>query len=132
MLRMYLGGYKRAIFSYFTLLGYCIKSCIKYLFLIQQLGYLVDLCLDRTVCTERVRYPYTEHAASGLPNPFSLGGGGMIYTSSRPADVTTRSPRTVAECLLTRSMLIKMYYLFMVCACIYVQLYLQSVNFGSC
>ena len=34
------------------------------------------------------------------------------------ADVTTRSPRMVAECLLTRAMLIKMYYHFMVCACI--------------
>ena len=41
-------GYKWAIFSYFTFLlrGYCIKSCIKYLFLIQHLWYLADLCLD--------------------------------------------------------------------------------------
>ena len=30
---------------------------------------------------------------------------------------TTRSPRMVTECLLTRSMLIKMYYHFMVYAC---------------
>ena len=56
-------------------------------------------------CCERVSQPY------------SLGGGGTIYPGSRPADVTTRSPRMVAECLLTRSMLIKMYYHFMVCAC---------------
>ena len=46
------------------------------------------------------------------------GVGATIYPGSRPADVTTRSPRMVAECLLTRSMLIKMYYHFMVCACI--------------
>ena len=72
-----------------------------------------------TVCTEQVGSPYTEHAASGLPNPTPLEwGGGTIYPDSRPADVTTRSPRMVAECLLTRSMLIKMYYHFMVCACI--------------
>ena len=43
----------------------------------------------------------------------------LIFLLSRPADVTTRSPaRMVAECLLKRSMLIKMYYHFMVCACI--------------
>ena len=49
---------------------------------------------------------------------YSLGGGGTIYPGSRPADVTTRSPRMVAECLLTRSTLIKIYYHLMVCACI--------------
>ena len=27
-----------------------------------------------TVCTEQVRSPYTEHAASGLPNPTRLEG----------------------------------------------------------
>ena len=27
-----------------------------------------------TVCTEHVRFPYTEHAASGLPNPTHLEG----------------------------------------------------------
>ena len=41
--------------------------------------------------------------------PYSLEGGGTIYPDSRPAGVTTRSPRMVTECLLTRSMLIKMY-----------------------
>ena len=41
--------------------------------------------------------------------PYSLGGGGTIYPGSRPAGVTTRSPRMVTECLLTRSVLIKMY-----------------------
>ena len=49
--------------------------------------------------------------------PYSLGVGGTIYPGSRQADVTTHSPRMVAECLLTRRMLIKMYYHFMVCAC---------------
>ena len=48
---------------------------------------------------------------------YSIGGGGTIYPGSRPADVTTRSPRIVAECKLTRSMLIKMCYHFMVCTC---------------
>ena len=48
-------------------------------------------------CCERVTQPY------------SLGGGGTLYPGSRPAGVTTRSPRMVTESLLTRSMLIKMY-----------------------
>ena len=35
--------------------------------------------------------------------PYSLGGGGgSIYPGYWPADVTTRSPRMVAECLLAR------------------------------
>ena len=38
--------------------------------------------------------------------PYSLGGGGTIYPGSRPEAVTTRCPRIVTECLLTRSMLI--------------------------
>ena len=41
--------------------------------------------------------------------PYSLGGGGTIYPGSRPAGVTIRSPRMVTECLLTRSMLTKIY-----------------------
>ena len=41
--------------------------------------------------------------------PYSLGGGGTIYPGSISACVTTLSPRMVTECLLTRSMLIKMY-----------------------
>ena len=41
--------------------------------------------------------------------PYSLGGGDMIYPGSKPARVTTRCPRMVTEYLLTRSMLIKMY-----------------------
>ena len=50
--------------------------------------------------------------------PYSLGGGGTIYPGSKTAGVTTRSPRKVTESLLTCSMLIKMYYHFMICACI--------------
>ena len=46
-----------------------------------------------TVCTELVRSPYIEHAASGLPNPTRLEGGGTIYPISRPAGVTTHSLR---------------------------------------
>ena len=59
--------------------------------------------------------------------PYSLGGVGMIYPGSRPAGVTTRSPRMVTECLLTRSMLIKMYkftiswYALVYVHCIYSQ-----------
>ena len=34
--------------------------------------------------------------------PYSLEGGGTIYPGYWPADVTTRSPRIVAECLLAR------------------------------
>ena len=49
------------------------------------------------VCCERATQPY------------SLGRGDTICQGSRPADVTTRCPRMVTECLLTRSMLIKMY-----------------------
>ena len=30
--------------------------------------------------------------------PYSPGGGGTIYPGSRPAGVTTRSPRMVTEC----------------------------------
>ena len=43
--------------------------------------------------------------------PYSLGGGGTIWPGSRPSHqvVTTRCPRIVTECLLTRSMLIKVY-----------------------
>ena len=58
--------------------------------------------------------------------PYSLGRGSTIYPGSRPADVTIRSPKMIAECLLTRSMLIKMYYHFMVCACIYAILFTVS------
>ena len=44
-----------------------------------------------------------------ITHPYSLGGGGTIYPGSRPAGVTTHSLRMVTECLLTGSMLIKMY-----------------------
>ena len=60
--------------------------------------------------------------------PSSHGGGGTIHPGSRPAGVTTRSPRMVTECLLTRSMLIKI-YLPLHGLCRICTLYLQSVNF---
>ena len=64
------------------------------------------------VCCERATQPY------------SLGGGGTIYPGSRPAGVTTRSPRMVTECLLTR-----LYISLYVHVHVSVQLYLESVNF---
>ena len=63
-----------------------------------------------TVSTEQARSSYTEHAASGLPNPTHLRGGGVQFDQAQDQQVvTTRSPRIVTECLLTRSVLIKMY-----------------------
>ena len=62
-----------------------------------------------TVCKEQVRSPYTEHAASGLPNPTHLEGEVRFDQAQDQQVVTTRSPRIVTECLLTRSMLFKMY-----------------------
>ena len=61
------------------------------------------------VCTEQVRSPYTEHAANGLPNPIYLEGEVRFVQAQDQQMVTTRSPRIVTECLLTRSILIKMY-----------------------
>ena len=62
-----------------------------------------------TVCTEQVRFPYTELAASRLPNPTHLEGEVRFGQAQDQQVVTTRSPRIVTECLLTRSTLIKMY-----------------------
>ena len=62
-----------------------------------------------TVCTEQVRSPYTEHAASRLPNPTHLEGEVRFDQAEDQQVVTTRSPRIVTECLLTLSILIKMY-----------------------
>ena len=62
-----------------------------------------------TVCTEQVRSPYIEHAASGLPNPTPSEGEVRFNQGQGQQVVTTRSPQIVTECLLTRSMLIKMY-----------------------
>ena len=58
-----------------------------------------------TVCTEQVRSPYTEHAVSGLPNPTHLEGEVRFDQAQDHQVVTTRSPRIVTECLLTRSVL---------------------------
>ena len=60
-----------------------------------------------TVGTEQVRYLYTEHTASGLLNPTNLEGEVRFVQAQDQQVVTTRSPRIVTECLLTRSMLIK-------------------------
>ena len=57
-----------------------------------------------TVCTEQVRSPYTEHAASGLLNHTHLEREAQDQQA-----VSTRSPRIVTDSLLTRSMLIKIY-----------------------
>ena len=62
-----------------------------------------------TACTELRRSPYTEHASSGLSNPTNLEGEVRFDQAQDQQVVTTRSPRIVTECLLTRSMLIKMY-----------------------
>ena len=62
-----------------------------------------------TVCIEKVRSLYTELAASGLPNPTHLEGEVRFDQAQDQQVVTTSSPRIVTECLLTRSMLIKMY-----------------------
>ena len=37
-----------------------------------------------TVCTKQIKYPYTEHAASGLPNPIHFEG------EAQDQQVTTR------------------------------------------
>ena len=60
-------------------------------------------------CTEQVRSPYTEHAASGLPNPTPLEGEVRFVRAQDQQVVTTRSPRIITECLLTLLMLIKIY-----------------------
>ena len=52
---------------------------------------------------------YTEHAASGLPNPTDLEGEVRFDQADNQQMVTTRSPRIVTDCLLTLSLLIKMY-----------------------
>ena len=52
--------------------------------------------------------PYTEHAESGLPIPTHLEGE-VRFIQAQELQGTTRSPRIVTECLLTCSMLIKMY-----------------------
>ena len=81
----------------------------------------------RLIITDRTKIIYSTYRAGAVSvhracceraiQPYSLGGGGTIYPGSRPADVTRRCPRMVAGCLLTRLMLIKMYYHFMVCIC---------------
>ena len=55
-------------------------------------------------------FPYTEHAASGLPNPTPLEGEVRFVQAQDQQVVITRSPRKITECLFTRSMLIKMLF----------------------
>ena len=45
-----------------------------------------------TVCTEQKKSPYTEYAASGLPNPTRLEGE-VRFVQAQDTHVTTRSPR---------------------------------------
>ena len=67
-----------------------------------------------TVCTEQERSPYTEHAASGLPNSIHLEGEVRFDQAQDQQVVIARSPRIVTECLLTRLILKCMYMLFTV------------------
>ena len=69
-------------------------------------AFLSDVSIF-TVCAYQVRSPYTEHAASGLPNPINVDG--KMFVQARDQQVTTRCPRIVTECLLTGSILIQMY-----------------------
>ena len=75
-----------------------------------------------SVCTERVRTPYIEHAACGLPNPTPLEGEVRFVQAQDQQVVTTRSPRKETECLLTRSMLIKIYV-----HAIYIWFYIETI-----
>ena len=64
---------------------------------------------------QQVRSRYTEHAGAGYPKLLhwrrGWGGGGRVrFVQAQDQQVvTTRSPIIITECLLTRSMLIKMY-----------------------
>ena len=63
--------------------------------------------------------------------PYSLVGGGTICPGSRPAGVTTRCPRMVTECLLTRSMLIKMYKFTFQGMCLYMYIVFTVSQFHA-
>ena len=58
--------------------------------------HLIDnwKCLSFTVCTEQMLSPYTEHAASGLPNPTHLEAE-VRFVQPQDQQVTSRSPRKV-------------------------------------
>ena len=55
-----------------------------------------------------VHRAYCERATQ----PYSLGGEVRFLQAQDQQVVTTRSPQTVTECLLTRSILIKMLYIY--------------------
>ena len=63
--------------------------------------------------------------------PFSLGVGGTIYPDSRPTGVTTRCPRMVTECLLTHSMIIKMYKFTIQGMCLYMNIVFTVSQFHA-
>ena len=71
---------------------------IEYAYIICSMYKAGEVSVQRACC-ERATKPY------------SLGGGGEVRFNQAQDQqvVTTRSPRLVTECLLTRSMLIKMY-----------------------
>ena len=52
-----------------------------------------------TVCTEQARSPYTEHVASGLPNPTQLEGEVRFDQAQDQQVVTTRSNRVFTHSL---------------------------------
>ena len=56
-----------------------------------------------------MRSPYTEYAGNGLPNPTHLEGEVRFVQGQDQQVVAIRSPRIVTKCLLTSSMLSKMY-----------------------
>ena len=62
-----------------------------------------------TVFTGQLRSTYTEHAASGLPIPIHLEGEVRFDQAQDQQVVTILTQRIVTECLLTRSILVKMY-----------------------
>ena len=65
--------------------------------------------VDMSLTIEQTYVTYTEHAASGLPNPTPLEGEVWFVQTQNQQVVTTRSPRIITACLLTCSMLNKMY-----------------------
>ena len=62
----------------------------------------------KIISKEQVRSPYIEHAGAGYLTLLAWRGR-YDLSKIKTAGVTTRCPRMVTECLLTRSMLIKMY-----------------------
>ena len=76
----------------------------------------------RLIITNRTKNIYTTYRAEEVSVHRArykrAAWGGYDLSRLNTSRCTTRSPRMVTECFLTRTMLIKMYYHFMVCACI--------------